>query len=71
MGVTIRARRGSPIAPVVDEIRGTGIAVVEQKSFEHAADTTFELRLMGPAKQFDVATARLLERAEVLSVQFD
>jgi uncharacterized membrane protein YhiD involved in acid resistance len=71
MGVTIRAKRGTPLDPIVDEIRGTGIQVVERKSFEHSGDTTFEMRLMGPAKQFDVATARLLERPEVLSVQFD
>jgi putative Mg2+ transporter-C (MgtC) family protein len=71
MGVTIRTKRGTPLDPIVDEIRGTGIQVVERKSFEHSGDTTFEMRLMGPAKQFDVATARLLERPEVLSVQFD
>jgi putative Mg2+ transporter-C (MgtC) family protein len=67
----VRARRGTPQAAIIDELRSTGLVVTECKAFEHEADTTFEMKMSGPAKQFDIAIARLLERPEVLSVQFD
>ena len=67
----IRVRRGSAWDGIEKEIRGTGISVVKHTAFDHETDTTFEAQLSGPAKQFDIITARLLERAEVLSVQFD
>jgi uncharacterized membrane protein YhiD involved in acid resistance len=71
MGAVIRARRGSAFDGIETEIRSTGLNVVQCKTFEHGEDVTFELRLTGPARQFDIVTARLLERADVLSVQFD
>ncbi len=71
VGATIRAKRGTDQDKIVNELRATGLQVVACKPYEHESDTTFELRVSGPAKQFNVATARLLERADVLSVQFD
>jgi putative Mg2+ transporter-C (MgtC) family protein len=68
---TVRVRRGTPQDPILSEIRATGLVVKDCKTFDHEGDTTFDLRLSGPAKQFDIAVARLLERSDVLSVQFD
>ena len=68
---TIRVRSGADFVPIEKEIRGAGLRVNTSTKYEHDGDTTFELRLMGPAKQFDIVTARLLDRPEVLSVQFD
>ena len=71
MTAVVRTRRGTPWEGIEKEIRGTGITVEAHSVFDHDDDTTYELRLKGPAKQFDIITARLLDRAEVLSVQFD
>ncbi len=68
---TVRALRGTAQDAVLNELRASGLVVAECKTFDHEGDTTFDMRLSGPAKQFDVAVARLLERADVLSVQFD
>lgn len=67
----IRARLGADYAAIEREIRGSGLRVSTTTHFDHEDDVTYELRLMGPAKQFDIATTRLLERPDVLSVQFD
>jgi putative Mg2+ transporter-C (MgtC) family protein len=71
IGATIRVQRGTDQKMIVNELRATGLEVASCKPYDHDTDTTLEMRLNGPAKQFDVATARLLERADVLSVQFD
>jgi putative Mg2+ transporter-C (MgtC) family protein len=71
VGATIRVQRGADQQKIINEIRATGLEVAACKPFEHDTDTTLEMRISGPAKQFDVATARLLERADVLSVQFE
>jgi len=68
---TIRARAGADYAAIEKEIRGSGLRVHSSTRYEHQDDITYELRLMGPAKQFDIATSRLLDRPDVLSVQFD
>jgi len=67
----VRVQRGTPWELIDKEIRGTGIAIAHHTAFDHEGDTTYELRLVGPARQFDVIVARLLERADVLSVQLD
>lgn len=71
VNLIIRVRRETPWKQIESEIRSTGISVATHTAFDHESDTTFEVCLTGPAKQFDVITARLLERAEVLSVQFE
>jgi len=67
----IRARKGSDYPAIEKEIRSSGLRVSTTAHFDHDDDVTYELRLMGPAKQFDIVTTRLLERPDVLSVQFE
>jgi len=69
--LAIRARRGTEWAPLEKEIRAVGVSVAAVSSHQHESDVMFEAELRGPPKQFDVITARLLDRAEVLSVQFE
>jgi putative Mg2+ transporter-C (MgtC) family protein len=71
VNASVRVKRGAPFDEIEKEIRGAGVRIVKRDTFEHGDDTTFELRLAGPARQFDVVTARLLDRAEVLSVEFE
>jgi hypothetical protein len=39
--------------------------------YDHPQDRTFELKLSGPSRQFDIATAALLLRDDVYGVHLD
>jgi hypothetical protein len=68
---TVRLKRGADFRPVDREIRSAGLNLQHTGKYEHEDDSTYELRLVGPARQFDVVTARLLDLDDVLSVQFE
>ena len=48
-----------------------GINVESQRIFDHPEDRTFELKLSGPARQFEIATASLLGREDIYGVHVD
>jgi putative Mg2+ transporter-C (MgtC) family protein len=68
VGATIRTRPGFPLEELARILHAHGIRVERPKLYDHPEDRTFEVRLTGPARQHEVATAALLERSEVLSV---
>ena len=68
VGATIRAQPGFPAEELARILLAHGIQVERTKIYDHAEDRTFEVRLSGPARQYDVATSALLDRPEVLSV---
>lgn len=66
--VTIRAKLGTTDAEIVRILRVHGLNVERQSVFDHPEDRTFELRVAGPARQFDVASAALLAHDFVYGV---
>jgi hypothetical protein len=48
-----------------------GIQVLSKSVYEHSDDRTYELKLVGPARQYDIVSGALMRRNDVLSVQFD
>ena len=68
VGATIRTRPGFSIDELTRVLHAHGIHVERSRVYDHPEDRTFEVRLSGPARQYEVATGALLERAEVLSV---
>ena len=68
---TLRLSRDGSFDDVLDALGTFGITVQSKVLFEHPEDLTYEVRLRGPAKQFDPAAADLIRRPDVLSVQFD
>lgn len=48
-----------------------GIQVLSKSVYEHSDDRTYELKLVGPARQYDIASGALMRRNDVLSAQFD
>jgi putative Mg2+ transporter-C (MgtC) family protein len=68
VGATVRTRPGFTIEELSRVLHAHGIHVERSKIFDHAEDRTFELRLVGPARQYEIATTALLERPEILSV---
>jgi putative Mg2+ transporter-C (MgtC) family protein len=65
---TVRTKPSTPFDVIRDALDAHGIIVVSQQAYDHMDDRTFELRLTGPAIQFETLTDTLMARADVLSV---
>ena len=68
---TVRARIGTPSEDIRTALRAHGINVDSERIFDHPEDRTFELKLSGPARQYVIATAALLQREYVYGVHID
>jgi len=66
--VTLRAAAATDFALLEQVIHDSGLKVMTRDTYDHPRDRVFELRLKGPAPQFDLARDLLLERADVLDV---
>jgi putative Mg2+ transporter-C (MgtC) family protein len=68
---TIRTRLGTSENDVVTTLRAHGIRVDDKRIFDHEQDRTFEMKLSGPSRQFEIATAALLGKDYVYGVHVD
>jgi len=68
---TIRARVDMSAEDIRTALHAHGINVESQRIFDHPEDRTFELKLSGPARQFEIATASLLGREDIYGVHVD
>lgn len=71
VSATVRTRSGTPEEEVATTLRSHGIRIEGRRVFDHEQDRTFELKLSGPSRQFDLATAALLMRDDVYGVHID
>ena len=71
LAATIRTKPGVTLEWLKTALYSDGLSIVTVRTFDHDDDRVFELRLRGPARQFDIARAVLLDRDEVLNVSFD
>lgn len=65
---TIRTKPGVTLEWMKTALFADGLHVEHAKIFDHDGDRVFEMKLKGPARQFDIARAELLDRTEVLNV---
>lgn len=70
LGCTIRTRPGWPPEELEAALRASGIKMLERRIFDHSDDRVFELRLAGPARQFDVVAEKLMKIEGILGVSF-
>ncbi len=68
---TIRVKRGVGFDAIEKLIEGNGVHVFTRRSFEHDTDRSFELDLIGSAKQFDILIDLLHSAPDVISVTTD
>lgn len=68
---TVRARPGTTLAELVSTLKSHGITVLEERMYDHPEDRTFELKLSGPSRQFEVVSGALMARGDILSVHVD
>ncbi|MDB4906494.1 MAG: putative rane protein [Gemmatimonadetes bacterium] len=65
---TIRTRPNTPLEELRKVLEANGVIIESVQIFDHPDDRTFELKLSGPARQFEVITDTLLKRDEVYGV---
>ncbi|MDB4880589.1 MAG: MgtC/SapB transporter [Gemmatimonadetes bacterium] len=71
VSATIRTRVGTPEVDVATMLRAHGITIEDRRIFDHEQDRTFEMKLAGPSRQFDIATAALLSQDYIYGVHVD
>jgi putative Mg2+ transporter-C (MgtC) family protein len=67
---TIRTKPGVKLEWVESTLFADGLRVIKSETYDHENDRVFELVVRGPARQFEIARAELLDRDEVLNVMF-
>ena len=70
LGCTIRTKIGFPQEEIEEALGVSGIKIIERHVFDHAEDRVFELKLSGPARQFDIVADKLMRVEGIFSVVF-
>jgi len=65
VNATVRVRPGTPLEDIETVLHGVGVRVVSHAIFDHPRDRTFEMKLTGPARQFEEARDQLSKRDDV------
>jgi len=68
LSCTLRAKPGFPVAELDGIFEASGIKIIGKQIFDHAEDRVFELKLAGPARQFEVVTEKLLVHEDIIGV---
>ena len=71
VGATLRTIPGTEFRPLAEVLTSNGIDIKSKQVFDHPEDRTYELKIVGRSRQFDLATSQLMHRNDVLSLQFD
>jgi putative Mg2+ transporter-C (MgtC) family protein len=71
VSATVRVQRDTTFDDLHEVLRSSGVHVLSRSTYEHSDDRTFELKLVGAAKQFDALVDTLQRRSDVISVQVD
>jgi putative Mg2+ transporter-C (MgtC) family protein len=71
LSATIRTKPGVSLEWLKTQLFSDGLTIAEVKSFDHEDDRVFEMLLSGPARQFEISRATMLDLPEVLNVNFD
>jgi putative Mg2+ transporter-C (MgtC) family protein len=65
---TIRAKPGFPRDELESILGPIGIKILGARVFDHPEDRVFEVKLSGPARQFDIAIEKLITHEDVYGV---
>ena len=71
VSATIRLRPGTPFESIAQILTARGVHIQAKEIFDHPEDRTYELQLVGKAREYDAIATELMRREDVLSVQFD
>lgn len=68
LSCTIRTRPGFPHDELASILAVSGIQIIGERIFDHVEDRVFELKLSGPARQYDIVTEKLLTSEDIYGV---
>jgi hypothetical protein len=71
LAATLRTVPGTNFQPLAEILSSNGIDIATKAVFDHPEDRTFELKLIGRNRQFELASQQLNHRSDVLSLQFE
>lgn len=71
LAATLRTVPGTSFQPLAEVLSANGVDIKEKAVFDHPEDRTFELKLIGRNRQFELASQQLNHRSDVLSLQFE
>jgi putative Mg2+ transporter-C (MgtC) family protein len=71
LSATIRAKPGYPREELEAVLAASGIHIIGARIFDHSEDRVFELKLSGPARQFDIVQEKLLGSDAIFGVHID
>lgn len=68
LSATVRTRPGYPIEDLEEQLGASGIVILERRVYDHGEDRVFELKLAGPARQFEIVTEKMLTVPDIYGV---
>lgn len=68
LSCTVRTKLQYPISDLEAVLGASGVRIIESRTFDHLEDRVFELKLAGPARQFDIVTEKLLAQKDIFGV---
>lgn len=71
LSCTIRTRPGFAQKELEALLGASGIRIIGQRTFDHSEDRVYELKLAGPARQFEIVTEKLLTNEDIFGVHID
>jgi putative Mg2+ transporter-C (MgtC) family protein len=71
LSATIRTKPGVSLDWLRTRLLSDGLDIIDVKSFDHDHDRVFEMKLSGPARQFDISRSTLADLPDILNVNFD
>lgn len=71
LSCTIRTKPGFAQQELDAIFATSGIKIIGQRVFDHPEDRVYELKLAGPARQFEIVTEKLLVHEQIFGVHID
>ena len=71
LSCTVRTKPGFSEGDLEEILGASGISIIGKRVFDHGEDRVFELKLAGPARQFEVATTKLLQNEDIFGLHVD
>jgi putative Mg2+ transporter-C (MgtC) family protein len=68
---SVRARPGFPRDELESLLATSGISILSARIFDHPEDRVFELKLSGPARQYDIVREKLLANDGIFGIHID
>jgi putative Mg2+ transporter-C (MgtC) family protein len=68
LSATVRTRPGYPVEDLEEQLGASGISILERRVYDHGEDRVFELKLAGPARQFEIVSEKLLTVSDIYGV---